>query len=659
MNIQQGQPEGSMLAGLSHPVRVAPAVFTPDTPAGPDRLGRGKAAAFLAEVVAHRAAGTPFCIGIFGPAGSGKSGFLAGILSAVERLASGASEAGLATPFLGNIVVARIEAQSGLAPATSILRQVAAALRGPYPGLAADARHAGLDPHAVARDATDRLNAARQALETERSRLDALTGRQAKLVDHVLFESAGSRIDAFARGHRGRIERSWRGFGIVGEPLHAYKAAVREASEARGPAARWTGGLRAFWAYRGQGRLLVLAAACLLAAWGLGALTANEDKLVEMVRTSSDKLAGAADWLQARWTWLGPAQTALEAVAALALAINVVRGLRFLLPVHRGAALLSGDVEGRRRDLDSQLAHQTSRVDALAREVDRAAQVAGAAESRLATVRTDPADDLGPGGEATSDAHAARSFLAALSTAMAANGATDTRPSGTPTAPSRIVVGIDGLDRLSSGEAASFLRTARTLLDGPGFITVVTADRAHLASGLADTDLALATAGLNRLIQLPYRLAAEGETWSAAGPFARALLEPEGTDDGELPELDAAVSSLDRPWTAGEIAAVEAAAAIAGSTPRSVKRFVNLYRIARADPRLRTGDAKDFGTLAVTLAAQSTGLPLGYPGAEGFGETDDPLRRARVAVGSALGTVLSAREGERGAEAARTYDLGA
>ncbi len=423
---------------------------------------------------------------------------------------------------------------------------------------------------------------------------------------------------------------------------------MREASEAGGPAARWTSWLRAFWAYRGQGRLLVLAAALLLAAWGLGALIENEPRLLESVRSGGERMAGLADWLESQWHWLQPLKRMLQLAALVAVAINVFRGVRFLMPIHRGVTFLRSDIEGRRRDLDSLLAHQTRQVDTLAREAELATELSAEAERRLAAA----AGSVSPPVRRDADpATESRSFFAAIAAAMSNSGG-DRVPSSGSAAPARLVVGIDGLDDLTSAEAAGYLQAAHRLLHAPGFVALVAADRNHLATGLAETDPALAARRLDRLVQIPYGVG--GEDWSGSAAFARALLEGGDADTGELDEAspEAAVSSLDRPWTQSERAVVEALAPVAGSTPRAVKRFINLYRIARADPRLGNGSAKDLAALAMALALQSAGSPLDTLA---YGGVGDGLERARQIVAARLGMPLGLDEGGPGFETARAY----
>ena len=218
------------------------------------------------------------------------------------------------------------------------------------------------------------------------------------------------------------------------------------------------------------------------------------------------------------------------------------------------------------------------------------------------------------------------------------------------------MIGIDGLDELSSEDAALALQTARSLLAMPGIVTVVAADRSHLANGLAENDPALATARLARLIQIPYTLGGPQEDWPDAGPFARSLLEadPRSEAADETSPPDAATSALDRPWSTAEVAVVEALAPRAGATPRAVKRFVNLYRIARADPQMRGGSAKDLAALALALALQSAGSPAD-PREPPYDGMSDDVEAARNAASVALGSRIDAKDGARGYQTAQVY----
>ena len=66
------------------------------------------------------------------------------------------------------------------------------------------------------------------------------------------------------------------------------------------------------------------------------------------------------------------------------------------------------------------------------------------------------------------------------------------------------------------------------------------------------------------------------------------------------PTLDASRSALDLPWRSGEADLIAALAPLAGHSPRSVKRFVNIYRLARAR-------SENYAALALLLALDAGG----------------------------------------------------
>ena len=246
----------------------------------------------------------------------------------------------------------------------------------------------------------------------------------------------------------------------------------------------------------------------------------------------------------------------------------------------------------------------------------------------------------------------ARAFFAALARVMR-DGAKE------GVGPARVVVAIDGLEQLTPEEAISLLQAARRLLQVPGFVTILAAERMHLAAGLDETDPALVTAWLNRMVQLPVTLDLEGEAWPDASAFVHGLLQdPSASAPPEQPaSMDAAVSTLDRAWTSAEGSVLEALAPWSGNTPRAVKRFVNLYRVARADPRMRGARAEEFASLALALALQSTG-PVLDAGLTIDPESRDRARDARQALTAALNKPLGPADDDRSYAVARTYRAG-
>lgn len=607
-------------------------------------------AAFLADLALNRAVETPLCVGLFGGAGTGKSTLLRGVSDACAALGQAAAAAGLATPFVAEAATLTLSVEPGRDPYAALLEQAHAGLAAAHPALVTDAAGALGDPQAVARDAEDRLSAARHRLDEERRRLDEISARQARLIETVLFEGTGSRVDAYARANRGRIDRALRRFGFAGDTALTYKELVRDAAEPG--LGRGLGWISAFWAYRGQLRLVIVAVAFFVAAWLAGSLLDHQEGLLDALRSSNEKMGPAADWLAAHAAWLTPVRQVLELAGVVALAMNVLRAARFIQPIARGATLLHGDLDGRRRDLDGLVAHQAQRVEALARDVEQASGRAAEAGRRLSNVpggrQAAALDGLGDRGVPA----AARAFFAAVSAAIVGPG--ERRRSGS--APERLVVTLDGFERLTPDAAAAWLSAAHLCFAHPGIVTVVAADRDHLASGFGEADPAAARAALERIVQVPMLLGDDRGPGPDARGLASALLQPAAAEAG-VPQAqpETGRSAFDKPWMPKERAVVEALAPFAGATPRALKRYVNLYRVARADPRLADAGGADLAALALGLALAGTGdLPpssLMVSGAPLSGE----LQAARHAAATALGVALDLGRESRGLAVARHY----
>ena len=620
----------------------APPLFTPDT-GGRQPSWRSPATGLLSGLAAHRQAGTPFLIGIFGSAGSGKTSLIRQILAAVGASGNAAAD----HQSLRRIAAVRVDASTGRDPAATLVSRVFGALSTAYPTLAEDAVFAGGDPVKAARAAGERVDELRRKLDAERQALDEIGGRRAQLVDTVLFNAPGSRVDVYARANRSRIEGRLRAFGIAAaDPIATYKDLVREATENGGGTSRLGLALRALWGFKGQGALLMLAILLLVFGWGCGALAARQDAWVAWLTGLGDRFAGLTNWAQGHADWLMPLSHAAFALAALAVLFDIVRAIRFLQPVLRGVSLLSGDLDGRRRDLDGLLAHQTRRVDHLASEVDSAVRSADAAERRVESRKASGLLETGPAltsefSTPASPHDAADTFFAGLSAAM---DAPTESPTEAPAAPERIVVAIDELDRLTPQAAAAYLETAQKLLGRPHFVTLAAVDRGHVLAGFSETDPAFAAAQVSRCVQLSYDLDAEAAARQALGTQPS---EPEN-------------SGLDRPWQEFESRLVDALTPFAGPNPRNIKRFVNSYRVARADARLADATAAELAGLASALALDGNGAAaeLGaYTDAHGSldaapgGDLGQALAAAQHAVGATFGPA----EAYRGFWVARIY----
>ncbi len=217
----------------------------------------------------------------------------------------------------------------------------------------------------------------------------------------------------------------------------------------------------------------------------------------------------------------------------------------------------------------------------------------------------------------------------------------DSTVEGQATAPQRIVVAIDELDRLPARAAAEFLDSVQRLLRRPRFAAGAAFGRHHVRSGFSETDPRLAAAQLGRCVQLSYDLDADD---ASAGPPSQASGGP--------------ASGLDQPWTTAETRLVEALMAFAGPNPRTIKRFINSFRVARADPKLTGATPAELAALATALALDGNGA------AAEIGRYRDGVAEPDVQAGSAslLGQALSTAQdviGERftAAEARRGLDV--
>ncbi len=571
-------PSRDMAPPVEH-APSAPAIVTPPPPAapalfGPDRqpvdtLGLEPTFGRLAELALHRRTGTPLTIGVLGAPGSGKSFALGRILDRVRALA-GAADQAMNPPFVSRLHVVAIDA-AGLSgdPTTALAARLHASLRGPYPDLAREIGHGARDPHAALRDANDKLDEARRRLDSERRTLDDAGSRRARLVETVLYETSGSAVDAYARSNRAGHERRFAGFGIGGDATRSYKDFVLAAAA---PGGKLSLALRSLYAFKGQTRLIVGAILLVAAGIGLGIAIETQDSWLASLRGGPQAGAGLATWMEAHIGLLSTARSAAFVLAVLCVAAVLWRAAAFLNPIVRGTTLLEGDLDGRRRDLDGLYAHQTKRVDALDGDVERLTREASEAERR-AGGRADPSPF-----EPSTDG-AAQAVFAALATATG-------RDQG-PAAPRRIVLALDHLDAVAP-ERADAILDALHRRAGAGMVTLVA----------VGTRRAEPAGVVERCIDLPLHLPALEEP----GALVERLLGRAVAPAGPV-KTDASTSSLDAPLDDDESAMVTAVAPLAGRTPRALRRFVGLYRLARLE-----GDAPR-GALAFALALQLGGTP--------------------------------------------------
>jgi len=181
----------------------------------------------------------------------------------------------------------------------------------------------------------------------------------------------------------------------------------------------------------------------------------------------------------------------------------------------------------------------------------------------------------------------------------------------------RIVLYIDDLDRCPTDVVVKVLQAVHLLLAFPLFVVVVAVDARWLAGSLREHFHHLQGNGaspadyLEKIFQLPYwvpPLSPELRRQMAEGVLLPNLALPGGDGDGReggaaLPipaDFDRLVGELfetadQEPWleaarltiTPEELAAVGQLAPLLGDTPRSIKRFVNLYLVLKAIGRAR------------------------------------------------------------------------
>ncbi len=569
----------------------ARSVFAGDRPEGAEAFGFEAPLTHLAELVAHRGTAPPLCIGVLGGAGSGKSFALCRLTSRLGEITR--SAASVKGPFLSRIHVQAIDAASLRGdPMSALAAQIHAGLRQPYPELAREVTHTTRDPHVVAREASEKLDESRRRLDAERCTLEESGSRRARLTETVLYESAGSPVDSYARANRGRLESRLAAFGMPGDTIHNYKNLVRVVAEGGSPLGF---SLRALYAFKGQTRLLVLAVLFLLAGIGLGMAVEMQDSWLGALRSAGPQAAGsAADWIEAHMGLLGPARKAAFALAILMIGVNLWRAFGFVQPILTGVRLLKVDLTNRRRDLDGLYAHHTKRVDGLTADVERLARVSAEAEQRLGDV---PAHSGGadlPLLEPTAEAQA-QEVVAALGRSL--------RGSVADGMPQRIVLAVDDLDAVSPERTREVFETLHRIATMAGLVIIVAFDPQRARATRAD---------LERWVQVPLRL--------DVGPLAGAALVQHalGRAAPAVPvPVEPTRSALDEPVGEEEAALLAALASLAGSSPRAVKRFVNLYTVARLD------SAAPRGALALMLALDGGGSQAERQVAEDAMKSDD------------------------------------
>ncbi len=643
-------PPLTVPSGLQHPPRDP--IFYADAGECADLQGAAEAVQPLAELCALGETQTPFLVGIVGPSGSGASFALRRLSEAVEGLAAAAAQTA-DSPFLSRVLVVPIDA-AGISgdPACAIASAAFAALeRGragvSYAAIADEAAHAGADPHSAAAAAAERHDELGKRLESERAARDEVEAKRVRLSEALLYETPGSRIDAFIRASRPSIEARLRRFGLAeGDSGANYRDLVRDL-ESLGVASRATVAVRSLWTYPSQARWLALAVIAFAAAFCVEQLRGAQ--AAGWLHGLSASLAPVGDWLAAHDSLLATTVNVAIVLGIIALVLNVWRAFSFSALLFRGLRLLNTDVRERRRELDASAARLNQRVVTLTAEAEAAARHAAAMAARAggakpATRAPGPSFVRG----ADTPARAARSFLVELGRMMSA-------PTGSSVpAPQRLVFAFDNLDVLPPAEALRFLAAASTML-GPGCVGVVACDPAALAAGSGGDDMAR-----QRMAKF-FQVAVNAQTFGLAdgGRFAARLLGSNGAA-GSAGQIDATRSRLIEPLSQNEAALLTAIAPLAAATPRGVKRFLNAYRLARLSTAPRPA-------IALMLAVKESGdeaanSAMNAAMSSGDADLPDPagpsaLVEATQAARAASGGAISVADARAASDIARRYTL--
>jgi hypothetical protein len=145
-------------------------------------------------------------------------------------------------------------------------------------------------------------------------------------------------------------------------------------------------------------------------------------------------------------------------------------------------------------------------------------------------------------------------------------------------------------DAVAPERARLILETLHRLAAASGLVTVIAADPRRLGLSVAD---------LERLIQVPFRLDAKPESRDYAAIVSDIL--GRGPVPAPAKPIDATRSVLDEPLSERQSALLATLAPLAGTSPRAIKRFVNLHGLARLG-----GDCHE-GALALMLALDQGG----------------------------------------------------
>jgi hypothetical protein len=642
-NPETGEHIGAWRRILGSP-RVAPAAFAADAPAaGDDALGRRADARRLAELACLADNAPPLAIGLFGDWGSGKSTFMAMMQGEVARIgAAWKEDAG--SPFATRVAQIRFNAWSfadanlwaslaveifeGLRDEIAVIEGTGDAQSRRAATLLAEISARSEQARAARQEADDAVAAARKALEDVEQRLSAL---DAKLAGPG---AAAARVGAIVAARQADITALLRDLGAIGPGEAA--TVERLGEEVRTLAAAGTGGFAV-------GRRVVR-----LATSRIGLTLAAAITLAALAAWLAPR--GALETLAATLVFLAPfTARIIAALNRLSPLLDAVEAdVKAEADLRRERAALAEAREAAARVL-------AEREVAAARALTGAEAIEKAAATPQAMLRffLNESDELrGYQQEVGLIGRLRRSFQR-LDDLMAAQAdpARETRDD-LPVL-DRIILYIDDLDRLREDQVVKVLEAVALLLQFRLFVVVVAVDARWLESALRQFYHGQlgrdGQAGpgdyLEKIFQVPFwlpRLAAgeafqglarslmpEGvahvqseqpstppaEATSGSADDGYALDPDEAPQPGDEAQVETRAAAVERvTLTPAEVEVLTALMPLAATGPRGVKRFVNLYRLARASrsgEELRRflgedGGPRYFAAFALMLACETS-----------------------------------------------------
>ena len=569
---------GAPLLGRARPADVAPTVSIPVAPpasqpeitmfsdktADLDLTGVGEKLRPIAEALVSSATETPLAVALAGAPGVGKSTGLAMLAKIAKSASRRATDGALPGIAFAHLTVSYSEGPSEALAAAAFDALCAAGAR----AVADEAALSSGDPaqaHDAARVAHDELSA---RVESDRIALDEAEGKRARLEDILLFQSPASQIEAFINTNKGQIDSRLRRFGLpTDEEAKAYRNLLRERS-ASGFGRRAALAIGAIFGYRGQFRLLLLAVVCFVVAFGLNASRA--EGFAQWLTGTGSAGASIADAIASHGEAMARAVEAFIALGVILIALNLWRALSFETIIARGLRFWRRDLRPRQENLDGSIKRLRDKVTGLRSDVERSEGRLNAAAKRATAMQETGRDTRLEFLPEADSVERSRAFLAQVSKRLSESNGTGLR---------RLVFVVDNIDLLEPERALKWLERAVDAL-GQGMAMIAGFDSARLERAAVPSD---GRARLERAFSFVVDVGAAGRVDPARLVIRQIESRGPEPDASVADDGGAAARAITQRLTADESSMLAALAAHLRATPRTIKRFLNVYRLLRAE----------------------------------------------------------------------------